>query len=129
MKLLKAVQVHRAVCETMEREVGFSFAHALCLAKAALDPHVQFFAEKEMELIQKYAEKTETGGVVDQAGRFKLKPDQADAFLKDKAELDGVDIEVEKVKVSTAPERITGKALELLMEVMDFQDEREGEET
>lgn len=129
MKLLKAVEVHRVLCETMETEAGFSFAHALCMAKAELDPHVQFFAKEEMALIQKYAETNEDGGVLDQDGSFKVKPGEAENFFKAKAELDAVEVEVEKVKVSTPPERISGKALELLLEVMDFRDEREGDET
>lgn len=129
MKLLKAVEAHRAVCEEMGRETGFAFAHALCMAKAELDPHVQFFAKEEMALIQKYAETNEDGGVLDQDGSFKVKPGEAENFFKAKAELDAVEVEVEKVKVSTPPERISGKALELLLEVMDFQDEREGEKT
>lgn len=129
MKLLKAVEAHKAVCEAMDREVGFAFAHALCMAKARLTPHVQFFAEKELALIQKYAETNDEGGVVDQEGLFKVKPEEAEKFFKEKAELDAVEVEVEKVLVSATPERITGRSLELLLEVMDFQAEREGEET
>lgn len=129
MKLLKAVEVHRVLCETMEMEAGFSFAHALCMAKARLDPHVQFFVEKEMEMIRKYAVPGEDGGIVGPDGKFNVKPEEAKKFFAEKQELDAVEVEVEKVKVSTPPERISGKALELLLEVMDFRDEREGDET
>lgn len=129
MKLLKAVEAHKAVCETMGQETSFAFAHALCMAKERLTPHVQFFAEKELALIQKYAQPGDDGNVMDQNGAFKVKPEEAENFFKEKAELDAVEVDVERVRVSTTPERITGRALELLLEVMDFQDEREGEET
>ncbi len=127
MKLIRAVKVHKAVCEAMERETGFSFAHALCLAKARLDPHVQFFVDKEMELIKRYGAPGEDGNIVDREGRFKLKPEEAEAFFKEKAELDSVEVTVEKVPAPATPERITGKTLELLLEILDFQTEREDE--
>lgn len=128
MKLIRAVQVHGAVCEEMERETSFSFAHTLCLAKARLDPHVQFFVKKEMELIKLRGAPREDGSIVDREGHYEVKQEEAKTFFAEKAELDSVEVKVEKVPAPTRPERITGKNLELLLEILDFGTEREDAE-
>ena len=122
LKLKEAVKVYAAVREMMEREAGFAFAHALCVAKGALEPHVQFFTEKEMGLIKKYAEPGEDGSLTDQEGRFKVQADKAEEYFREKGELDDVEIELEKIP-SPAPERVSGRILELLVKILDFSED------
>ncbi len=123
MNLSKAAQVYGAVCKMMEREVSFSFAHTLCMAKERLEPHAMFYTEKEMDLIRKYASPREDGSLTDETGRFQVAKEKADAYFQEKGELDGVEVKIEKIHTTTAPERISGKDLELLMEILDFEDD------
>lgn len=123
MKLKEAARVYSAVVEMMEQETGFAFAHALCMAKKELEPHVQFYGGKEMELIRKYAEPMEDGNLTDQEGKFRIQAEKAEDYFREKKELDEVEVDVRKVSSPTMPDRIAGKTLEALMEILDFPGE------
>lgn len=123
LKLKEAVGVYAAVLKMMEQETSFAFAHVLCVAKGALEIHVQYSTEKEMGLIRKYAEPREDGSLTDQEGRFKVQKDKAEDYFREKKELDDVEIELERIPSPTVPEKITGRTLELLAKILDFPED------
>lgn len=122
MKIICAVTAMNAVCELMEEKTSFAFAHALCVAKDRLSPHVQFYTESEMEIISRHAIQNEDGTALDANGTFRVDPSHISDFRKEKAELDDVEIDFEKVRAKHPPEEISGKQLEALMQVMDFEE-------
>lgn len=123
MKLKEATKVYAAVLVMMEQETSFAFAHVLCVAKGALEPHVRFSTEKELDLIRKYAEPREDGSLTDQEGRFKVRPEEAENYFREKEELDGVEVELEKIPSPVVPEKIAGRTLELLEKILDFPED------
>lgn len=122
MKIICAVTAMNVVCELMEEKTSFAFAHSLCVAKDRLSPHVQFYTESEMEIISRHAIQNEDGSVLDANGAFRVDPPHISDFRKEKAELDDVEIDFEKVRAKHPPEEISGKQLEALMQVMDFEE-------
>lgn len=129
MKLKRAVGAFDAVSELMKEKTSFAFAHALCLAKQELEPHVSFYAQAELELIQRYALKADDGEAVSPDGTFRIDIKDAERFGKEKQELDDIEADVRKIPAKKAPETITGEQLAALLDILEFEKENGGVET
>lgn len=125
MKLSNIVKIFNTVCELMNEQTSFSFAHALCMAKKELMPHVEFYTEKELEIINKYACEQEDGEKIDSEGHFKILTENIENYSKEKKDLNNVEININKVKALGTPNTISGNQLENLNYIMDFDDTTE----
>lgn len=114
------VKSYQAINELMDERLDFSTAHALLMAKREIEPHVEFFAEKESELINRYAAKTSDGEVIFNGHSFELDKLKAGEFQKEKLSLLSVEIEITKRTLKNVPEIIKGNVLEGLIYIFDF---------
>ncbi len=131
MKLGRANMIFGAVCKAMDEDTNYSFAHALCMAKKRLEEHARFYSEEELKLVSKYAMPREDGSIVSPEGEISLAPETAAEYFEKHKELADVEVSVDKLENITPPEKISGKTLELLMEIMGFVEsaktDREGD--
>lgn len=119
--LFTAIKLFDAIMKLSETPLDFASAHALVMTKTELGPHVSFFVEKENALLESYAEKDESGNLItDGEGRFRISADRATDFQNERAQLNGVEVEITKRKLKKLPNAITPSALELLMLAFDL---------
>lgn len=124
MLLIKCVTAYTAVQQLMDAECEYKTAHTLLMLKRALQPHVDFFSAKEMELVEQYAVKNEKDKVVMTDGKFQLRDTYAAAnFRAAKEDLCGLEIELEwKVCKVAPPKQIKPIHLEALEDLLEFEE-------
>lgn len=123
MLLAKAFTAFTAVSQLMETECDFQTAYELLQTKKKLQPHAEFFYQKEQELIAKCGKKNEQGTVeLDPNGKFTAAgAEEALAFKREKLELGKVVIEwSEKPKQLPRPEKIRPVTIEALEGIIEF---------
>lgn len=121
--LKKAFHAYNAIGELMNEKMSFKDAHTLLVAKKELEHHVQFYADKEHELVDKYAIKNENGEVVLNGNQFQMPTDKIADFAKEHEELDSVEVAVDlKEKTIHGLTEIKPSVLEALMELFDFEE-------
>jgi len=127
--LIQATRAYQAIGALSETPMDFASAHALVLAKRELEPHVAFFAEQEAELIRRYAETDENGEpVTGGPGQYRLREAEMPNFLRERTELNGVEVEITARKLRRLPETISPAALEALLEVFQLPEEGNDEQ-
>lgn len=120
--LAECVRAYQAVMEMMVKDgCDFAFAHALVMARRELEPHMTFYGEKEEALIDKYAKRDEKGEIIRDGNRIQV--ENMPAFEKERAELNGVEVEISPRKVKKAPESLKPSVLEGLMLILEFPEE------
>lgn len=128
MELLRCVLAYTAAEELGKKEWDFKTAYVLHELKRELKPHVEFFAEKERELVETYGKKDENGKVrLSAGGGFEAESAETAAeYEQKKKELGTLKAGVEwKERKAKAPERIKPVFLEALEGFIHFE---EGEE-
>lgn len=121
--LKKAFHAYNAIIELMNEKMSFKDAYTLLMAKKELEYPVQFFAEKEHELVDKYAIKNEDGKVVLNGNQFQMPKDKVEDFTKEHDELDSIEVAVDlKEKTLHGFSEIKPSVLEALMELFDFEE-------
>lgn len=122
MTLIEAIDVFNAIHEIKDTDMPFASAHALVTAKHELEPHIQFYLEKEKAIIEKYAEKDEDGKTqISENGKFSVSGELADAYLADRKALDEVEIDLAKRKIQI--ESVKPSILEALLPAFEFMEE------
>lgn len=123
MLLIQCVTAYTAVLQLMDAECEYKTAHALLMLKRALQPHVDFFSAKEMELVDAYAVKNEKGKVAMTEGKFQLADAYAASnFKAAKDELCGLEIELDwKIRKVAPPKQIRPVHLEALEGLLEFE--------
>ena len=124
MQLLKAVKAYKAITDLGEEKLNFKTAHSLLVAKKELEPHIEFFTQEEMKLVNEYAVKGEDGKVSFENGNFQLTAENAEKYVEKHRELDEVEIDIKKKRLPPI-DNVSISALEALSEIFDFE---EGEE-
>lgn len=125
MTLMECIAAYAAILDMERQEQPFKLAYGMMTVKKALQPHVNFFSEKELELVKEYAvlgkdgrpELTETGGF-----RFK-DPSRAGEYAVRRAELGAVEVNEELPRLTVpAPKTIQPMHLEALQGLLTFED-------
>lgn len=125
MNLIKCVKAHMVLCELMEKEMDYKSAHAVMMLHRKLRPHVEFYAEEEKKLIEKYALRDKDGRVKFNGISWTLADVRLAGEYSEKINsLGGTDIEGfgEPVRVSAMPD-IKPSQLELLDGFIVFGEE------
>jgi len=126
MLLIEAVAAYTAAMQMMEREMDYATAHALLLLKKRLQPHAEFYAERELELARSYGAKDDEGRVqTDELGRFTFRDEEAGReHNRRKLELGSVELQENWEKLrAPRPERISPAVLEALSAFIVFTEE------
>ena len=124
--LLNSVMLYDSIMKLSETPLDFSSAHALVMTKAELEPHVQFFAEQEKAILEKYAEKNEKGEPKrDANGSYTIHSEKLNQFKSERTDLNNVEVEVKVRKLKSLPSEITASALEILLKAFEFPEEEE----
>jgi hypothetical protein len=124
MKLSTCVSVFNAICELQEEKLPKHLAHRLYMVKHSLIPHVEFYTQTELEIIDDCAQKDENGNKVEaQRGGFVLDKTKRREFQTRKKELDDEEFEFQKTPMKVIPDNIVGKHLEALFEIFDIPEE------
>lgn len=126
MILLECVTAYMAVQALMEQPFPYKAAHALMMLKRKMQPHVEFFSQEEMKLVEEFAEKdvvnkkilwTDKG-----AFRFDAGKDPSE-YARRRVDLGAVEVEwgIERIKVP-CPASITPAQLEALEKFIEFEE-------
>lgn len=123
MTLRECVKAYIALGTLMDKECDFKTAYAFSKLHAILKPSVEFFIEKEQELVNEFAEKNKDGTVcMLNSGQFKMAQgkDPSD-FSRRHDELENVDMGEEITKMSVrAPDSISASNIIALKGFLDF---------
>lgn len=123
MYLMQYMNAYAAVIDLMKKEWDYATAYALVTVKRHLKPHVDFFLEKEMKLVEEYAARDEHGKILwTERGTFPFrKPEFAAEYVKRHEELGLVEVREPFTAIpAPTPERITPEHLEALDGFIQF---------
>lgn len=123
MTLQQCVKAYVALNTLMDKECDFKTAYAFSKLHAKLKPSVEFFMEKEQELVNEFSAKDSNGNAVMTGnGQFALAPDKNPAeFAKRHAELENVEVGEDTVKLKVSPpESISAANILALEDFLDF---------
>lgn len=125
MTLMQYVTAYVAVQSLMERETDYGSALALLLLKRKLEPQAQFFAQKEQELVNRYAARKKDGTIewTSQSTFAFAEPEKAAEYAAERAKLGSTvgSKGFKRVKLK-APERLTPAQLEALEPFVEFEE-------
>lgn len=128
MHLIQCVNAYTAILALSDRECDYKTAHGLVLLKHRLQPHVEFFALREMELVSEYAAKDENGRPdINDRGKFVFAdPVKAEEYAARRAELGMVDVQESFPLLHVSmPATIRPMYLEALEGFLIFDDKEE----
>lgn len=121
LTLLQCAQTYDAIMKIGDQEVSFAIAHGLVMAKKELEPHAEFYYEKERELVEKYVGRDENGNPMVNGTQIQIHRDKADEYFKERDELNNVEVNVTRRRIASIP-NVKPAILEMLMNVFDFDD-------
>ena len=126
MILLECVTAYMAVQALMEQAFPYKTAHALVMLKRALQPHVEFFSQEEMKLVEEFAEKDVVNHKIlwTDKGTFRFEAGKDPAeYARRRADLGAVEVEwgIERVKAPFSAS-ITPAQLEALEKFIEFEE-------
>ena len=73
MYLIQCVNAYAALLPLSEREWDYKTAYALVMLKRKLQPHIDFYTSKELELVEKYGKRDVAGKVIIDNAKFTFK--------------------------------------------------------
>lgn len=123
MTLQEYVKAYVALNTLMNKECDFKTAYAFSKLHAKLKPSVEFFIEKEQELVNEFSAKDSDGNaIVAGSGQFTLAPGKDPAeFARRHTELENVEIDEDAVKLRVSPPESMSAANILALEgFLDF---------
>lgn len=127
MVLLQCVNAYVAVQGMMDKEWDYRTAHALVMLRRELQPHVSYYQQQELRLVDAYAARDQQGKIRWTAeGKFLFRdPKQAEEFGEKRRELGLVEMQEEfKVRKVPAPGMIQPAVLEALEGFLEFEEEK-----
>ena len=126
MNLMECVKAYEAVQGMQNQEQDYKTAYALTMLKRKLQSQVDFFTQKELELVREYAVMDEKGNIVltEQQGFTFREAEKAREYAERRGELARVEVEetFEPFAVP-APKTIKPRYLEALEGFISFTEE------
>lgn len=121
LSLMKCALAFNAIMEIEHETFSFATAHGLVMAKRELEPHAEFYFQKEQELVEKYVGRDESGKPMMSGTQYQIPRAAAEDYFKEKDGLNNVEVDVTKRRIAPPP-NVKPSTLEILMEVFDFDD-------
>ncbi len=126
MQLYQALKAYQALTELMDQELDYKSAYTLVSLKQKMKPHIDFFLNEEMKLVQTYGRKNEEGMVEwDGNGQFQFQDaDTAALYNAKHKELECLKVtpEIEPVIIK-APAKIRAAIIEAVDGLINFEEE------
>lgn len=98
MKLIQYITAHVALMTLMKKEFPYAISYKLVALKRRIAPKVEFYAEEERKLVERFGERDEKGKLKISGSHFNCKgdtPEEVAANVREyerlKAELNAVD--------------------------------------
>lgn len=126
MKLINCVTAYKALCELSNEPLDITSAHTVVMAKREISPHVEFFTDKERELMEKYGNRDENGELLVDGSKFEIQATRYNEYIRERMELADVEVEITPRKLKRAPAAIKPATLEALEGFIEFPLEDEG---
>ena len=123
MNLKQCMAAYTAATQLYQSPCAYETAYAIFRLKQALQPHVDFYAQKELELAKQYGKKDGDGQVqIAQNGKFELEdPAQYGAYMRSRKELNALDVRLDwTAPICQPPETVTPAQLEALSALLSF---------
>ncbi len=124
MYLIQCVNAYTAVLAMAEKECAYKTSYALVMLKRKLQPHIDFFVSREMELVKTYARKDDDGKIaMTERGKFIFEdPEKAEEYENQRRQLGMVEVleEFKPVRVPV-PSSISVIHLEALEGFLEFE--------
>lgn len=121
LTLLQCAQTYGSIKEVEKQEFSFATAHALVMAKKELQPHAEFYYQKEQELVERYIDRDENGKPMIDGNQIRIHRDKAAKYFKERDDLNNVEVDVTRHTIASIS-NIKPATLEMLMNVFDFDD-------
>lgn len=123
MTFTKIMAAWDVITRLMQEPNSYKMAYGLTRVKRELEPNVEFFREKEYEIIVLYAEKDANGNVVfGENNTFKVPNEHISEFVAQHEELLAVEVDIEPYKIDDCPQTISGADLEALEGIIEFKE-------
>ena len=123
MTLNKIMNAWNALERLMQQSNSYKMAYSLTKIKKELESNVDFYRDKERELIETYAERDEKGEVViSDKGEFRVADTNISEFVSKHNELNSVEVDIEPYKIDDCPQTISGADLEALEGIIEFKE-------
>jgi len=123
MTLIKIMNAWNALERLMQQSNSYKMAYSLTKIKKELESNVDFYRDKERELIETYAERDENGDVViSDKGEFRVADANISEFVSKHNELNSVEVDIEPYKIDDCPQTISGADLEALEGIIEFKE-------
>ncbi len=123
MTLIKIMNAWNALERLMQQSNSYKMAYSLTKVKKELESNVDFYRNKERELIEAYAERDEKGDVViSDKGEFRVANANISELVSKHNELNSVEVDIEPYKIDDCPQMISGADLEALEGIIEFKE-------
>lgn len=126
MTLIKCITAYTALLALSSQTMPYDTALAFVLLKKRLAPHVEFFSEKERELVETYAKRDADGNVVmESPGKFVLDPEKnIGEYNARRRELSATEVpEAFELITVTCPDKISPAHIEALEGFIEFKEQ------
>lgn len=123
MTINKMLTAWGAIDRLMQEPYSYKIAYGVMKVKQSLLPSMEFYREKEREIIDTYADKGEDGTTIfNDKGDFRVSHDKLDEFMAKQNELMSLEIDFEPRKIDDCPQTISGADLEALEGIIEFKE-------
>ena len=123
MTLTKIMAAWGALERLMQQPNSYKMAYGLTKVKKELEPNVDFFRDKQRELIETYAERNDKGDIeFSDKGDFRVSNENISDFVAKSNELGAVEVDIEPYKIDDCPQTISGADLEALEGIIEFKE-------
>jgi hypothetical protein len=100
MKLIKIIQAKEVFAPHFQEKLAPSLSYKIYKLCKFAEQEEEFYNQKRRELIEEYAQRDETGAIINNNGMIQLIPDKVTEARSAMAELESIDIETPNVKFS-----------------------------
>lgn len=107
MKLIQYITAHVALITLSKKEFPYASAYRLVELKRRIAPKVEFYAEEERKLVERFGERDEKGKLTIKGTRFVCKGDTPEAVEANVREYERLKLELNAVEDEEPWERIT----------------------
>ena len=123
MTLTKIMNAWSALERLMQQPNSYKMAYGLTKVKKELEPNIDFYHEKQRELIETYAERNDKGDIeFSDQGDFCVSNENIADFVAKSNELGAVEVDIEPYEIDDCPQTISGADLEALEGIIEFKE-------